>query len=151
MLTKFSAFVGCWVVILSFVGCTPVQHVRGNFLDIDVIKKIELNKTTKAELENLFGPPTSQELFGQDVWYYIGDKVETKSFFDPKITERVVLMVSFGANGTVISYEIKDLKDHHEVDIKSEATPVKGRDPSLVSELFGNIGRYSAPKKTAKR
>lgn len=148
MYGKFFALIG---LVVAISGCTPVQHVRGNFLDMDVIKKIELNKTTKAEMENLFGPPTSQELFGQDAWYYIGDKVETKSFFDPKITERIVLIVTFGTNGTVESYEIKDLKDHHEVDIKSEATPVKGRDPSLVSELFGNIGRYSAPKKTAKR
>lgn len=148
MRAKFLVFIGLMAMVS---GCTSVQHVRGNFLDMDWVKKIELNKTTKADIETLFGPPTSQELFGQDVWYYIGDKVETKSFLEPKVIERIILMVAFGADGTVISYEMKDLKDHHAVDIKKEATPVKGRDPSLVSELFGNIGRYSAPKKTAKR
>jgi outer membrane protein assembly factor BamE (lipoprotein component of BamABCDE complex) len=148
MRTKFFALVG-FVIMVS--GCTPMQHVRGNFLDMDVVQKIELNKTTKGDMEALFGPPSSKELFGKDTWYYIGDKVETKSFFEPKVVERVVLMVTFGAKGTVTAFEMKDLKDHHAVDIKQEATPVKGQDPSLVSELFGNIGRYSAPKKTAKR
>lgn len=149
--------VGSWswlggvIVSFSLLACSPAQQVRGNLLDLDVIRKIEVNKTTKRELEELLGPPSSQELFSQDTWYYIGDKVEKVSFFDPKILERVLLIVNFGPNGTVSSYELKDLKDHHEVDILAESTPVKGRDPSLVSEIFGNVGRYAAPKRTAQR
>lgn len=118
---------------------------------MDELKKIELNKTKKQDLQELLGPPSSKELFGGDVWYYIGDKTEKKAFFDPKILEREILAVSFGSDGTVSGYEIKDLSHHYDVEVKSGATPVKGRDPSIVSELFGNIGRYSAPKRTASR
>jgi len=136
---------------LSLISCSPTQHVRGNFLDLDEVKKIELNKTNKVAVQELLGPPSSQELFGGDVWYYVGDKVEAKAFFKPEVLERTLLAVTFGPDGTVSSYELKDLTSHYDVDLKSESTPVKGRDPSLVSELFGNIGRYSAPKKTATR
>lgn len=144
-------FVGLFAIILSLASCKPVQHVRGNLVDLDEVKKIQVNKTTKAGIRDLLGPPSSQELFGQDAWYYIGDKVESKSFFDPKIMERVLLVVVFNKKGVVSSYEMKDLSHQHEIDVSKESTPVKGRDPSLLSELFGNIGRYSAPKRTAAR
>jgi outer membrane protein assembly factor BamE (lipoprotein component of BamABCDE complex) len=151
MTQKYHQFSILIMLGLSLVSCSPTQYVRGNFFEMDELKKIELNKTKKSDLLELFGPPSSQELFGGDVWYYIGDKVEKKAFFDPKILEREILAITFGPDGTVTSYEIKDLSHHYDVEVKAEATPVKGRDPSLVSELFGNIGRYSAPKKTASR
>lgn len=137
------------ICLLNLGACKPVQHTRGNFIDPEDLNKIEINKTTKQEVRALLGPPSSSELFGRDVWYYIGDKTETKSFFDPKIKEVLLLEVVFDKNGKVTSYGMKDEKDRHAVTFKKGSTPVKGKDPSLVSELFGNIGRYSAPKRTA--
>lgn len=147
----YARFLAPVALVLTLISCSPVQHVRGNLLDLDEVKKIQIGKTTKADLRRLLGPPSSEELFGRDAWYYVGDKVENKSFFEPKVMERTLVIVTFGKNNTVASYELKDLTHQQAVDVKKNSTPVKGRDPSFVSELFGNIGRYSAPKKTATR
>ena len=147
----YARFLAPLALILTVISCSPIQHIRGNLLDLDEVKKIEVNRTTKGDVRALLGPPSSKELFGRDAWYYVGDKVENKSFFDPKVTERTLLVVTFAKNNTVSSYELKDLTHQHDVSVQKETTPVKGRDPSLVSELFGNIGRYAAPKRTAGR
>ena len=83
------------------LSCSPTQHIQGNLLDLDDVKKIEVGRTTKGDVRTLLGPPSSQELFGRDAWYYMGDKVENKSFFKPKVTERTILVVTFADNNTV--------------------------------------------------
>lgn len=143
------------LTFLSFMvlvaGCSPNEHVRGTVIDIDQIKKIAPNKTTLTEVHQLLGPPSSITLFGRKAWLYIGEETKTVSFFDPTVENRRTLIVTFNDDNTVARYQIKDLKHGHPVDPHSDRTKTLGNDPSLLSELFGNIGKYDPPSQTTSK
>jgi outer membrane protein assembly factor BamE (lipoprotein component of BamABCDE complex) len=138
-------------IILSITSCSPTEHVRGTVFEIDQVKKIVPNLTTLTEVHKLLGPPSSITLFRKKSWLYIGEETTTVSFFDPKIQDRKTLIITFNDDDTVASYEIKEFHQGHTIKPNDDSTKTYGNDPSLLSELFGNIGKYDPPSRVARK
>lgn len=145
---KLLTFIAAFFILTS---CSPTEHVRGTVIDDEQIKKIVPNVTTLTEVHKLLGPPSSMTLFGKKAWLYIGEETTTVSFFDPKIEDRKTLIILFNEDNTVASYEIKEFHQGHTVAPHEDATKTYGNDPSLLSELFGNIGKYDPPGQGARQ
>jgi len=137
--------------IFILTSCSPTEHVRGTVVEMEQVKKIVPNVTTLTEVHKLLGPPSSITLFGKKAWLYIGEDTTTVSFFDPTVNDRKTLIVMFNDDSTVESYEIKEFHQGHDVDPSTEETKTYGNDPSLLSELFGNIGKYDPPSQAGRQ
>lgn len=134
-------FLGFFLVVF-LVGCSPMLHTRGNLVNAELLEKIKVNETSQADVLALLGPPSTQTLFTEEGWYYIGEKTLTKAFFDPEIIERVVVEIHFSQDKKVSSVKVSKNKGY-KVEPCTEKTPTHGRDPSALSEIFGNLGRYN--------
>ena len=117
--------------------------------------------TTCEEVYAALGTPTAVRQFtggpfGRDAWFYIGQRVSYYAFFSPEVVEQRVLMVRFdadidaemsvcGDNPTVA--ETADFSEHEfrNMTFNPDATVVVGNTRTLLQELFGDIGRFSAP------
>lgn len=138
-------------LLLFFVltGCSSTLHTRGNLIDLDNLKKIRIKETTQAEVHEILGPPSTQTLFTSNGWYYIGEQASTQSFLSPKLLERHIVLIEFDENDKVSSLK-KVEKSGYDISPDANKTPIYGRDPSVLSEVFGNIGRYSDAHKQKK-
>ena len=58
----YARFFASVALILTVISCSPTQHIRGNLLDLDEVKKIEVGKTTKGDLR-AFGAALQQRTF----------------------------------------------------------------------------------------
>tara|TARA_R110002050_G_scaffold57442_1_gene129457 strand:+ start:20554 stop:20997 length:444 start_codon:yes stop_codon:yes gene_type:complete len=136
---------------LLITACSPSEHVRGTVIDIKQVQKIVPHVTTLTDVHSLLGPPSSITLFGKKAWMYIGEETTTVSFFDPVVEDRKTLIITFNDDSTVESYKFKEFHHGHEIEPDKNTTQTYGNDPSLLSELFGNIGKYDPPGRGGKK
>ncbi len=131
-------------------ACTPTLSTHGNFVEPQMMEKIVPGKTTKGEVRLALGPPSTEGFLAGNEWYYIGEHMETVSFLDPKVTAYRLYVIDFDEKGYVKSVKTSDQKTHKIEPIKRK-TPTYGRDPSVIAEFLGNIGRYEEPQDSRRR
>ena len=129
-------------------SCAPVENNRGYVPDMQAIASIEVGMDTKDTVSKKLGDPSTAATFGNDTWYYISAHVEQNAFFAPRPTERNILAVEFAKDGKVTDIHKYALADGRVVDFVSRETPTRGRELSLIQQIFnavpGQIGQ-SAP------
>lgn len=137
------------VTVLS--ACAPVENQRGYVPDMEAVASIQVGMDTKDTVSKKLGDPSTAATFNNDTWYYISAHVEQNAFFAPRPTERNILAVEFAKDGKVADVHKYTLADGRVVDFVSRETPTRGRELSLIQQIFnavpGQIGQ-SAPTQT---
>lgn len=106
------------------------------------VEQLQVGQTSQAQVEALFGTPSTRGTFDEDIWLYIGRRTEKIAFFRPEVTEQKVLLVEFDEEGLVRDYLTLTRDEMREVDLEGDQTPTAGEDPTGLQQLFGNIGRF---------
>lgn len=135
------------LVAVSLVGlsaCTPTQATRGNMVDSDRMAEIVPGISTRQNVLQTLGSPTTIAPFDESVWYYIGQKTEQKGVFDPKVVEQKVVVVAFTPEGVVETIQPIDA-DQINVPIARRKTPTGGNEITMMQQLMGNLGRFNKP------
>jgi outer membrane protein assembly factor BamE (lipoprotein component of BamABCDE complex) len=134
------------VAVLS--ACAPVENQRGYVPDMEAVASIQVGMDTKDTVSKKLGDPSTQATFSNDTWYYISAHVEQNAFFAPRATDRNILAVEFAKDGKVSDVHKYTLADGRVVDFVGRETPTRGRELSLIQQIFnavpGQIGQ-SAP------
>jgi outer membrane protein assembly factor BamE (lipoprotein component of BamABCDE complex) len=131
--------------VTVLLGCVPVENQRGYVPDQQAISSIQVGMDTKETVGKKLGDPSTAASFGNDIWYYMSAHVEQSAFFAPRATERTVLAIEFSKDGKVTDMHRYSLADGRVVDFVSRETPTRGRDLSLLQQIFnavpGQIGQ----------
>jgi outer membrane protein assembly factor BamE (lipoprotein component of BamABCDE complex) len=133
----------CVVAALAAAACSPMVDTRGNMPPIENIATIQPGQTTRTQVSQLLGSPSSIATFNDRTWYYIGRKTETMAFFAPEVTEQQVLVVKFDEAGVVQDLEKRGMEIARDVSMNDRETPTAGHSLGFFEQLFGNIGRFS--------
>jgi len=139
------------VVAIPFLpGCAPFSAIHGNLPDVETVSKIKKGETTKAQVLEILGPPTSIAPFDPKTWYYIGERVERVAFFNPDIKEKEVFVLVFNDEDILESFTPIDAPHDFDIQPNTRKTKTLGQDPSLMQQMFGNFGKFSRQKETKK-
>ncbi len=97
---------------------------------------------SKTEVQALLGSPSTTATinYSGDSYYYISSKIETQGFMDPKETERTIFAIRFDQLEQVQSFAQYSLQDGQVINISSRKTPTRGRELTILKQLFSNIG-----------
>jgi outer membrane protein assembly factor BamE (lipoprotein component of BamABCDE complex) len=129
-------------------ACEEQIDVRGNMPDPQAVSDIRPGQTTRAEVEDILGAPSAVATFEEEIWYYIGGRVKTVSFFQPEVLERNIITIRFNGTGVVESIDRQDATDQKNVAIVSRETPTRGKDLTVLQQIIGNLGRFGNPEDT---
>lgn len=136
-----------FTVILSVAvigACTPTQNNRGNIVDDFRMAEITPGISTRTNVLKSLGSPTTVAPFDDNVWYYIGQKMEKRGIFDPKVVEEKVVVVAFNEEGIVDTMEEIDA-NRMDVPTVRRKTPTSGNDITVMEQILGNVGRFNRP------
>ncbi len=145
-MTKFAKPLICGALItLSVAACDPVKEERGYRMDPEQIAKVESGSTTKDEVLELMGSPSSISTFPEtgEAWYYIGKKTEHYAFMDKNIKEQNVVVVHFNDEEVVKEIKTYNKDDAREIEVVDRATPTGGNELGFFEQIFGNFGRFN--------
>jgi len=122
-------------------ACTPRIDHRGYLPRAGDFQKIAPGMS-KTEVEAILGSPSTTATIKKtgDSYYYISSKIETQGFLDPKETERSIFAIRFDEYDQVQSFAQYGLQDGQVININSRKTPTRGRELTILKQLFSNIG-----------
>ncbi len=122
-------------------ACTPVQTYSGFRSDRNdvAIPDPQVGVDTRETILQRFGSPSTTAIFDQTAWYYVSAVQERVAFYNPRITERNVMVVRFDGE-TVAAVEKFGLERGRIISYSDDETPTRGRELSVIEQLLGNIG-----------
>jgi outer membrane protein assembly factor BamE (lipoprotein component of BamABCDE complex) len=126
-------------------GCGFPVVTRGNDPPKSVLAEIKPGVTTKATVTKILGSPSSVATFNNNTWYYISQQTQNVAFFKPQLRGEKVVIISFNNQGVVDNVAYRGLRNHEDITPNPNATPAPGREFTILEQLIGNFGRFSAP------
>lgn len=140
-----AALLGAGLLVLA--GCTQEITRQGYVPDNQTVSDVEIGTDNEASVQSMLGSPSHKAAFSLDdtaAWYYISTTLRKRAFLDPIPEERTILAVYFDDTNTVSDIRRYGLEDGQVIDFESRTTPTKGKELSILDQLFGNIGRFSS-------
>ena len=129
--------------VLVTAACTPQVATRGNLLSENKIALIQPATSTRADVQQQWGPPTTIAPFDNNVWYYIGETTEQKGIFEPEVTKRQMIRVTFASDDTVEQLAALDPKDGREIAFVDRKTSTAGKEFTAFQQFVGNLGKFN--------
>lgn len=129
----------------ALAACAPVKEERGYIFDPNDLTKIEAGITSKEQVRTIMGSPSTTSAVDGEAWYYISSKFETVAFYPPQEVDRAVAAVYFEKTDVVQEVAYYGLEDGQIVNFVDRTTPTRGKELTVLGQLFGNLGRYNAP------
>lgn len=123
---------------LVLAGCSAQIDRHGHvFVDVDVYSVQP--GMTKEQVTNVLGSPDTKSTIGGDAYYYISTTQKTVAFLKPREIDRQVVAVYFDGGQNVQEVGHYGLKDGIVVNYMKDETPARGKDLSMLEQIFGNI------------
>ena len=97
----------------------------------------------RDSVTSLFGSPTTVADFNGETWLYVKRESEQIAFFEEKLLDQDVLAVHFDKDGLLTGIKNYTIADGKALILVERTTPTRGREITVIEQLFGNIGRFS--------
>ncbi|MDP6022320.1 MAG: outer membrane protein assembly factor BamE [Alphaproteobacteria bacterium] len=131
------------LTMAALAGCSPMQSSHGYVPDAELVEKLRPGVHDRDSVTSLFGSPTSVANFNGEIWLYVKQESEHIAFFDETLTDQTVLAIKFDKAGVVSGIKHYALADGKTVDLVQRKTLTKGKELTVIGQLFGNVGRFS--------
>ena len=132
------------LVLAGLSACAPIRDVRGYIPDEEKLGSVKVGGDTRETVQQKLGTPSSTAAFGDPTWYYISTEQERYAFFHPDVTKREILAVEFSEDGKVADIRKYGIEDGQIVAMVDRETPSRGKEMTLLQQLFGNMGGLPA-------
>lgn len=125
-------------------GCSRDIEHRGYQARAQDLQKLRTGMTKQEVRSTLGSPSTTATVQHQgDSFYYISSRVKTSAFLDNEELDRQILAVRFSQFDQVQSFGQYTLQDGNVIDMNSRETPSRGRELTILQQMFGNLGNFT--------
>ncbi len=121
-------------------GCSAEIKNHGYAPDDELLAGISAGQDTRGSVRRKIGRPSSTGVFTDTGWYYVSTTVEHYMYNAPKVSERRVVAIQFGANDVVADVSVYGVEDGRIIDLQTRTTPTHGRKLTILQQLLGNLG-----------
>ena len=131
------------LAVAALLGCSPLHSSHGFIPDQDLVDKLRPGVHDRDSVTSLFGSPTTVADFNGEIWLYLKRVSEQIAFFEEKLLDQDVLAVHFDKDGLLTGIKHYTIADGKALILVERTTPTRGREITVIEQLFGNIGRFS--------
>lgn len=127
-------------------GCSvfgPIPQNRGTLVEKSDFKLLVPGTSTKDDVRQLIGSPTTTSTFDDNKWIYISLVTHQQPLSYPKIRKQDVTVLAFDHGGVLRNVSQYDSGDRYNVGMALGATPAPGTKVNIFQQLLGNVGRYN--------
>lgn len=133
------------LIILSLLligACSPTFKNHGYVPSKAELNQLKVGKSSKENVKNLFGSPSSIGLVQDDRWFYLYTRIKNFMYRSPEIVERQLVVVTFTSNGLLENIERFELQDQEVVVLSRRITESGIKGMSLIQQLLNSAGNY---------
>lgn len=129
---------------VSLIACSPTIATHGHTLDEAQLTQIEPGRSSRNDVLQLLGSPSSLASFNDATWYYVSQRTEKVSFYQEKLVAQDVIAVTFNEEGVVNDIDRHGLEQTAAINPVDRVTPTAGASPSAFKQIISNIGRFGS-------
>lgn len=127
-------------------GCNPILRTHGYVPTSEAKPQaIEPGADTKSTVLASLGNPSVKSTFDEDVeedtWYYMNSVRQRFAYLRPLVEERSITAISFNSDGQVQKVAEYGIEDGRYVNYVDRKTPTRGREITILEQIFGSVGR----------
>ena len=130
--------------IVAVAGCTTLTRKHGFVPLPEDLAQMTVGASTRDDIITLVGPPTTTGTVSGDTLYYVQSERSSFGPFEPEITSREVVAISFTPAGVLSNIERFGLQDGRVVVLSRRITDDGIADVTFIGQLLGTIGRIDA-------
>ena len=133
------------LIILSLLligACSPTFKNHGYVPSRAELNQLKVGKSSKENVKNLFGSPSSIGLVQDDRWFYLYTRIKNFMYRSPEIVERQLVVVTFTSNDLLENIERFELQDQEVVVLSRRITESGIKGMSLIQQLLNSAGNY---------
>ena len=112
----------------------------------DKIDSLRPGVQNVASVQRLLGSPSAITRFRSRVWLYVLQRTETVGFLEPEVVSRKVLELTFDENQILRDVQKYRLKDGKRIAFNEDKTVTRGKELTVLQQLFSNLGRFNTAK-----
>ena len=130
------------LLVILQVACVSNIKEHGVIVKDDDLDKLRLGGSKKFIVTKLLGPPSIEDVRGDDVvWFYINYKKSKKPLRKPELIDYMIVELVF-SNSMLSKIERYGLEDINKVAFDPNITASKRKKHNIFRELLRNIGRF---------
>ncbi len=142
MLRVFLQTAALTALTLGLTACNPTLRTHGYIAGADAKpQEIEANADTKATVLSRLGSPSIKSTFDDDTWFYLTSVRQRLAYLRPITEERTITAVTFNDDGQVTKVAEYGIENGQYVNYVDRETPTRGKELSMLEQIFGTIGR----------
>ena len=130
---------GLCALLLS--ACNPTLRNHGYIPTEEKPQDVKADTDTKASVLSRLGNPSVKSTFDENTWYYLTSVRQRLAYLRPLTEERSITAISFNGDGQVTRVAEYGLENGQYVNYSDRETPTRGRELSVLEQIFGTIGR----------
>lgn len=124
----------------TLTACAETVTTHGQIILPSRLAQIKPGTTTRAEVQQLMGTPSTTGTFNDARWYYVTSTVKTKVLQPNVLQKREIVIVDFDPNGIVSNLSQRTEADAKEVEPVGATTRTHGQSMGVLEQAFGNLG-----------
>lgn len=129
---------------LMAAGCTAIYRDHGYVPLEEDLAQVEVGKTTRDQVAEIVGRPSSAGVLEGSGWYYVGSRWKYLGGREPQEIDRQVVAISFDDKGTVSNVERFGLEQGQVVVLSRRVTDSGIKGITFIRQLMGSLGRVNA-------
>lgn len=124
--------------LLAACGETVATH--GHIILPSRLAQIQPGQSTRADVLQLLGSPSTTGTMSDDRWYYMTNTTKDKPLNPNLLQKSQLVEISFDPSGTVTGLVQKTEADSKSLDPDLTTTPTHGQALGLIDQFLGNVG-----------
>jgi len=146
MSRKLVKTVAVLIIAIVSTGCNPVLRNHGYVPTANnKPQEVDPSTDTKATVLARLGNPSMKSTFDEDIeedtWFYMNVVRQRYAYLRPQIEDRNITAITFNEDGQVTKIDEYGIEDGRYVNYVDRKTPTRGRELSVLEQIFGTIGR----------
>ena len=130
---------------LATACISPVTYYHGYSPDEIAPKEISPGLDTRSSVLAQLGSPSTKSIFDENTWFYVTTLQSQFAYFKPHISSRTITAIKFSEDDVVDEVLEYDETAGEVINYAARETPTRGRELSVLEQLFGNVGRVALP------
>lgn len=130
------------VSLIALTACAPTIDTHGHQVLAHQLEPIKIGETSKDQVAQILGTPSSVSTFQDKTWYYISETRERQGFLMPNTLESQVTSIAFDDKGIVSGINFRGQEHRQDIKHVARKTPTSGHSFGFLEQMFGNVGRF---------
>jgi len=133
-----------YTIAFGITSCSKTEiKNRGYVTKFSDFSQIKVGSSTKNDVIQSLGSPTTTSIYGDETWFYLGKEESKETFFRPETKSYDAYEITFDKAGVVSALNKKDKTALKEMEAEEDYTKTSGNEITVWQQLFGNLGKFN--------